>query len=116
MNLNEYQREARLFAVNDDLNHFMFGLVEEAGEAAGVMKRFYRGDDQYGTWEPDGEGDRLSDFARRKLMYELGDILWHVALLADNLGFSLTEVAEANIEKLADRKMRDMIKGSGDDR
>jgi NTP pyrophosphatase (non-canonical NTP hydrolase) len=54
--------------------------------------------------------------ARDKLIMELGDILWHVALVANNLGYSLEAVADLNLQKLQSRKQRDMIKGSGDDR
>lgn len=115
MHLNEYQREARLFAVNDDLMHFAFGLVEEAGEAAGVLKRLFRGDPGYGN-DLSYRDYGLSDGATEKLVYELGDILWHVAVLADNLGYTLADVANANIAKLEDRQQRNMIKGSGDDR
>jgi len=117
MDLNEYQSEARLFAVNDDLMHFTFGLLEEAGEAAGVLKRFHRGDEGYYAFTPSADNPRdLSYNARDKLIMELGDILWHVALIADNLGYSLAAVAELNLDKLQSRKQRDMIKGSGDDR
>lgn len=50
------------------------------------------------------------------IMPELGDVLWAVAILAQNLGLSLEEIAVANLEKLKDRKERNAIKGSGDDR
>ena len=115
MNLNEYQTEARLFAVNDDLMHFMFGLLEEAGEAAGVLKRVYREDDGY--WDDYTNYDYgVSYMARDKLIMELGDILWHIALIADNLGYSLEAVADLNLQKLQSRKARNMLKGSGDER
>jgi NTP pyrophosphatase (non-canonical NTP hydrolase) len=58
----------------------------------------------------------MSYMARDKLILELGDILWHVALVANNLGYSLEAVADLNLQKLESRKQRDMIKGSGDDR
>ena len=114
MKLNEYQKEARLFAVNDDLLHFTFGLLEEAGEAAGVLKRVYRGDDDYEDFNWSDYG--LSEEAEKKLAAELGDILWHIAVIADNLGLSLDAIAEYNLTKLQSRKQRDMIKGSGDNR
>lgn len=115
MDLNEYQREARAFAVNDDLMHFAFGLVEEAGEAAGVLKRLFRGDPGYGS-DYASRDYGLSDAAADKLKFELGDILWHVAVLADNLGYSLHDIAAFNLDKLEDRQLRNKIKGSGDDR
>ena len=39
-------------------------------------------------------------------------LLW----LADELGYSLDEVARMNLRKLADRRARNVIHGSGDDR
>ena len=50
------------------------------------------------------------------LKAELGDILWFVAGLADVMGWSLDEVAEQNIEKLASRQKRGVIDGNGDNR
>lgn len=114
MTLEEYQEEARNFAVNDDLLHFTFGLLEEAGEAAGVLKRVYRNDEGYTDYDWSEYG--LSEQAENKLLYELGDILWHVAVIADNLGLGLDDIAEMNLAKLQSRVDRDMIKGSGDNR
>jgi hypothetical protein len=42
--------------------------------------------------------------------------LWYLANLANDLGYSLTEIAENNIEKLESRKERNVIQGSGDNR
>jgi len=43
-------------------------------------------------------------------------VLWYVANLAADLGMPLDTVAARNLEKLADRKQRGVIGGSGDDR
>ena len=42
--------------------------------------------------------------------------LRYAAALADELGYSLDEVARMNLRKLADRRARNVIHGSGDDR
>ena len=47
---------------------------------------------------------------------ELGDVLWYISALADDLGVTLEEVAKANIEKLQSRMERNKIKGDGDNR
>ena len=48
MFMNDYQTAARRTAMGNSLDHFVHGLTEEAGEVAGVMKRFHRGDEKYG--------------------------------------------------------------------
>jgi NTP pyrophosphatase (non-canonical NTP hydrolase) len=77
------------------------GLIGEAGEISEKVKKWLRGDR-----ELDREG----------LLKELGDPLWYLASLADDLGFTLQEVVDANFAKLTSRKERGVIKGSGDDR
>lgn len=111
MNLNEYQTQARKTAVMLIPEHMAFGLLEEAGEIAGVMKRYYRGDDEYSD-----ETGALSTFAVERITAELGDVLWYTAMLADVLGVSLEDIAAQNLAKLQRRKAKDMIHGSGDDR
>ena len=49
-------------------------------------------------------------------MSEAGDVLWYVTALAGDLGYALEDIATMNIDKLRDRKDRDMIHGSGDER
>jgi NTP pyrophosphatase (non-canonical NTP hydrolase) len=46
----------------------------------------------------------------------MGDVLWYLAALADDLGCQLSDIAEENLEKLASRYDRGVIKGAGDKR
>lgn len=114
MDLNEYQNAARKTAINQSLEHMSFGLLEEAGEVAGVLKRVWRGDLDYMP-EYDSDYD-MSLYARDKLMAELGDVLWYVAMLADVIDVDLENLALMNIAKLQRRKAKDMIHGAGDER
>ena len=50
------------------------------------------------------------------LKKEIGDVLWYIARVADDLNIDLTEAVELNLEKLNSRMERGKIGGSGDDR
>ena len=109
MNLNEYQTLAlRTAAPKDKKNelfHLLLGLCGEAGEIAEKTKKIVR--------------DHDSDFTKLDkddLTKELGDVLWHVAVVANYFDISLDTVGETNIKKLADRLKRGAIGGSGDNR
>ena len=58
----------------------------------------------------------VTDDERTELGKELADVVWYIAVMADSLGMSFSDIMSANIQKLADRKKRDVIKGSGDNR
>lgn len=115
MDLNDYQTHCRKTAVSLNLEHMAFGLLEEAGEIAGILKRLHRGDMEYFD-EYLAQPDCLTPYGLEKLHAELGDLLWYTAMLADHLGFAFDGIAKANLAKLQRRKAKDMIHGSGDDR
>lgn len=58
----------------------------------------------------------LTPDRRQKLAHEIGDELWYCASKARELGYTLSEVAVMNLEKLADRQKRGTLQGSGDSR
>jgi NTP pyrophosphatase (non-canonical NTP hydrolase) len=47
---------------------------------------------------------------------EIGDVLWYMAALCKDLDISLESIANKNIVKLLDRRARNVIQGSGDNR
>jgi len=106
MRLDEYQMRAESTAIYPNEYAIIYpalGLTGEAGEVADKVKKIIR----------DGNSDL---FYKDNIAKELGDVLWYVAILARDLGYSLEEIAQTNLDKLEDRKNRDMLKGSGDDR
>jgi NTP pyrophosphatase (non-canonical NTP hydrolase) len=107
--LDDYQsaalRTARDKDAPDELMHLVLGLVGEAGEIAEKVKKLVR--------------DKSSDLAqldRDDMAAELGDVLWYAAVLASFLGLGLNDVAQRNVDKLADRQRRAVLGGSGDRR
>jgi NTP pyrophosphatase (non-canonical NTP hydrolase) len=85
------------------------GLVSEAGECLGALKKMIRDNDV----RFDGT-NVITDAQRANLCAELGDVLWYTTALAQDLGLTLEMVARANLGKLAARKARGKLKGSGD--
>ena len=55
-------------------------------------------------------------YSEKLIKGELGDIMWYIALMCKELGITMDDVAEANIDKLFGRKKRGVLQGSGDDR
>ena len=81
------------------------GLTGEAGEVANKLKKVLR-----------DEGGKLTGARKYELAMELGDVYWYLARCADELGYSLSDIAQWNVDKLNDRKKRGVIGGSGDNR
>ncbi len=101
--LREYQIKAVSFAIYPATHKVLYpalGLCGETGEVAEKVKKQVR----------DGV------FNRHEVAKELGDVLWYLSNLANDIGYNLDEIADINIEKLTSRKNRDKIKGSGDNR
>lgn len=104
-----YQEQSRKtyndIPTDDPIVYPTLGLVNEAGEFAGKIKKIFR--------DKDGV---IADADREALKGELGDVLWYLTQICTNLGLSLEEVAEANLDKLFSRLERGKIQGDGDNR
>ena len=104
LTLDQYQQQAKATAVYPDGKadqYLIAGLAGEVGEFASLFAKHWRGD---------------GDLIRDNLKAELGDVLWFVAMLAEHLDTDLSEVAQGNLDKLADRANRGKLKGNGDNR
>lgn len=99
MNFEDYQSEASQTALYprrmENLEYPTLGLTGEAGEVANIVKKIQR----------DNSGI-ITDETRNKLKDELGDVLWYISACADELGLTLKEIAEYNVQKLAKRHNR----------
>lgn len=89
MDMNEYQEQCRrtqrkdlpLWAMRE---HALYGLSSEVGEVCGLHQKVHQG--------------HVMDEAALRL--EIGDCLWFIAELCDCYGWSMADVAMANIQKL----------------
>jgi len=109
MDFQEYQKKSRKTAIypkiGENYVYPTMGLVNEAGEVAGKVKKIFR--DKNGI---------VSDETKHDISKELGDVLWYVAQVATEFDLSLSEIAQENIEKLTSRMERGMLNGDGDNR
>lgn len=110
MNFNEYQKKAisqRVYPEEYKIIYPALGLGEEAGEVMGKIKKWLRGDD--------GQG-KMTEERIENIKLELGDVLWYIANISEDLGISLDDVARANVTKIESRRERGVVKGEGDKR
>ena len=103
MDFREYQRKAVTFAIYPATHKVLYptlGLCGESGEVAEKVKKQVR----------DGV------FNRHEVAKELGDVLWYLANICNDIGYNLDEIADLNLTKLRGRMARNVLKGSGDNR
>ena len=130
MKLNEYQKQAMTTCMpsSENFSYMFLNLVGEVGEfASKVAKAIRKGQCSIGLdshiaeqyecgdstsndlWQFGGEQERLEELKK-----EAGDVLWQLSGLCTVMGWSLEEVAQMNLDKLAARKDAGTIDGSGD--
>lgn len=88
---NDYQRAALRTAGDkreDYLLNGVLGLTGEAGECSDIVKKhLFQG----------------HDLDKAHLAEELGDVAWYLAVTAEAIGWSLSDIFAANVEKLKKR-------------
>lgn len=101
--LNDYQVDAMQFRKESaNAQYALLGLPGEAGEVASLAAKAIR----------DGKTHEYEHNMKK----ELGDVLWFIAAIAADNGYTLQDIADANIYKLTNRKAAGTIGGSGDNR
>ena len=109
--MNDYQDKAWSYALPSAQNSsYLFpGIAAEVGELCGVQAKYVRDN-------PTSADMFLWEKRQEALKKELGDVLWFVAGIASSAGWTLEDIAQMNIDKLEDRRQRNVIQGSGDNR
>jgi len=112
MTLNDYQEKAMTTRTEETYGdaaiiYPTLGLTGEAGEVADKVKKVLRGDYSNREFSPERKHD---------IALELGDVMWYVAALSHDLGYTLDEIAQMNIQKLHLRQIHGKIHGNGDER
>lgn len=94
-------------SLTESLSYPSLKLCGEAGEVAEKVGKLIR----------DGipPAVTLSEW-QLGLAKELGDVLWYITAIATEIGYSLQQVAELNLNKLEGRAVRGTLQGSGDNR
>lgn len=95
-------------------------LNGEAGELAEHVGKAMRDDGLIET-EPHGDFtaayfDRLTSARMALVVKEVGDVLWYLSAICNEIGCTLEDAAAINLRKLKDRSDRDALQGSGDER
>jgi len=128
MTLNEYQEQAMVTRMPscNNFSYMFLNLVGEMGEFASKVAKHIRkqnltiGDlyeNQLQFYEKGDNGEALPVAEwQAELRKEAGDILWQLTGLCADFGWTLEEVAQENLAKLADRQKRNTIDGEGDNR
>jgi NTP pyrophosphatase (non-canonical NTP hydrolase) len=105
--LDNYEDLVKVTKVYPDSAKYSYatlGLTSEAGEVAGKIKKYFRGD--YAS----------IDEIKPQLIDELGDVLWYITALAIELDTTLDHIKQVNQEKLLNRLQKNKIHGEGDNR
>ena len=122
MTLEAYQERAMTTCLptSENFSYMALNLVGEVGELCSKVAKAIR-KKQMEIKDNDlrmySQGDDEAAWDRETEMWkEAGDILWQLSGLCTVMGWNLEDIARQNLDKLADRKRRGQIDGSGDNR
>ena len=117
LEFNTYQeiiKKTAIFPPEIGLSYCAMGLSGEAGEVAEKIKKLYR-DENYNSLNALGKLQVLED-NKDAIAKELGDVLWYITAMANEIGYDLEQIAQMNYDKLLKRRSTNTLKGSGDNR
>lgn len=112
LTFDEYQEMAGTTAIYPEsgsgsvlaLAYVGLGLGE-SGEVQNQIKKALRDDN-----------GAITPKRKANIIKEISDLLWYCARIATELDCTLGDIAQGNLDKLADRKDRGVLQGSGDNR
>lgn len=121
MELKTYQEKAMTTCMpsSENFAYMFLNLVGEVGEFASKVAKHIR-KEHYSIMDNrifDGkniDGLNEPEVAMEELKKEAGDVLWQLSGLCSVMGWSLEEIAQMNLDKLAARKVAGTIDGNGD--
>lgn len=111
LTFDEYQDGASETAIYDGAGEWVglayasMGAAGETGEILNKIKKVHR-----------DHGGEIPDKWKMEIAKEIGDVLWYLSALSNELGVNLSYVAQANLDKLRSRQERGVLGGSGDNR
>ncbi|PER52550.1 nucleotide pyrophosphohydrolase [Bacillus thuringiensis] len=102
--LDQYQEAAlRTWNTNQDFGgrvlNAALGLSGESGEVADIVKKAIFHGHGFDPAHCPGEEEGNT----HKIALELGDILYYISIMSHEMGYTLEDIAQMNIEKLAKR-------------
>lgn len=106
MTLNEYQDRAMetcLPSCNNAM-YMLLGLTEEVGELNGKIAKAIRKENLFIVANEIRTRKPYADEILEQIKSEISDIMWMTAGLCRQFGWTLEEVAQYNLDKLAKRK------------
>lgn len=118
LTLNEYQNKAMTTCMpsSENFSYMFLNLVGEVGEfASKVAKAIRKGFAEICKNKISRIGDADMLYTQEEeLKKEAGDVLWQLSGLCSVMGWTLEEIAQMNLDKLAARKAIGTIDGNGD--
>jgi NTP pyrophosphatase (non-canonical NTP hydrolase) len=98
----------------------------EAGELADKIGKHWRNESKLYIengykGEPKAEvfcmsADSMRERFKLEVKKEMGDILWYLWAMCEEMGTTLDEIARINVEKVSDRAKRGVVCSTGDNR
>ena len=106
MDFNFDQYQEHVGVPSHSVTHYSQALAAKVGRTVDKVKKYYR----------NGQTDQFTFEQELELARMLGEVVRAIAFCASSLGLRLSDIAAWNVEKLADRTRRNVVRSEGDNR